>query len=122
MTRIFTLVLLVGALGLAWGCQHNRVQVSNQNIGEQKDQRLEFYWWGLSPEHMKFNAKELCGDKGLRDVYERLEFQEGLYTVLTLGIYAPRRVTFTCNAGVQTSLIERSLTAFVSAFRPAEVR
>ncbi|QDP03082.1 Bor family protein [Thalassotalea sp. PS06] len=55
-----------------------------------------FFFWGLVGEH-RVNVTEICGDKEVIQMQSQQTFQEGVFALLTLGIYSPHSVKVWCS-------------------------
>ena len=66
----------------------------------QKDDAIEenksFFFWGLTPD-MRIDVLEKC-PHGAASIKEETTFDNGLASVLTLGIWTPRKTTYYCIA------------------------
>ncbi len=57
-----------------------------------------FFFWGLKgTAHV--DVTRVCGGREARQLQAQTTFVDGLVSVLTLGIYAPRSVKIWCEAG-----------------------
>jgi hypothetical protein len=54
-----------------------------------------YFWWGLSGEH-EINVVEVCQGKEVEQMQSQYTFLDGVKTVFTLGIYAPKTAKVWC--------------------------
>ncbi|MEO8214219.1 MAG: Bor family protein [Myxococcales bacterium] len=66
------------------------------------EQRMTFYWWGLSGVG-EVNVAQTCGDRGAARINTQNTFTDSLLGLVTLGIYTPRTAFITCGAGTGDS-------------------
>ncbi|MCB1192456.1 MAG: Bor family protein [Leptospiraceae bacterium] len=81
---------------LVSNCFHNRVTYDrNATPGDKKEIKTHFFLVGLYPDR-KFSVEELCGKDGIYQVHDMTNFEDGLLSCLTFGIYTPRTLEVTC--------------------------
>ncbi len=90
-----SLVLLAVAIA---GC--STITITRQ--GQQKlstppnfEQRYDFFLWGLVNDH-DVDVKEICKGDKVEQMQTQHTFVDGLLTLFTLGIYAPRTAKVWC--------------------------
>ncbi|HXN55336.1 MAG TPA: hypothetical protein VN874_03635 [Myxococcales bacterium] len=105
MRRTAGLSLLLSALALnATGCyKATFIRDASATRGVEKDKWADFFIFGLVGEET-FNVRDFCPDGRVAEVRTGGNFGTGLVSILTLGIYAPRKVYVTCDAGRSASL------------------
>lgn len=88
--------LLLGALALALlsGC-HATFRDPKVPAGKEHAAWSKFYLGGLVG-HARIDIRDYCPSGRVHEVETAEDFKTVLLTVLTLGIYAPRRVYITC--------------------------
>lgn len=59
------------------------------------EETLDFYFWGLKGEH-SIDVVKVCGDSQVKQMQTQLAIENGLFSLLTLGIYAPHTVKIWC--------------------------
>ena len=62
------------------------------------EQTKNYFFWGLGGVHT-IDVQEICGAKGVEQFQSQYTFKNGLLTVLTLGIYAPKTAKVWCKQG-----------------------
>jgi hypothetical protein len=90
------LLLCAFALG---GC-YRATFISNPQVvkGVEHDKWNHFFIFGLVGEE-NLDVRQFCADGRVAEVNTQETFLNGLVTLLTIGIYAPRTVYVTCAAG-----------------------
>jgi hypothetical protein len=58
-----------------------------------------FFFWGLAGEE-RVNVSEICKDKAVAQMQSQATFENGFFTVITLGIYAPHSVLVWCEDAI----------------------
>ena len=56
-----------------------------------------YFWWGLSGSH-EIDVVEVCKGKEVEQVQSQFTFLDGVKTVFTLGIYAPKTAKVWCKS------------------------
>lgn len=93
--RIFLNLFVL--LFLFWSCAHQRVQVT-EKIGQvyaSEEKTQHFFFWGFAQIEL-INASPICAPKAVSTIETSTEIWQGLVTVATLGIYAPRKIKIYC--------------------------
>lgn len=62
----------------------------------QFEQTQSFFFWGLTPERNTVDVAEVCAGSGVRQIQTQSTFEDGLFSVVTLGIYSPRTSRVWC--------------------------
>jgi hypothetical protein len=95
----------LGALALNMtGCYRATfIRDSSATRGVEKDKWADFFIFGLVGER-DYNVRDFCPDGRVAEVRTGGNFGTGLVSLLTLGIYAPRKVYVTCDGGRTTAL------------------
>jgi hypothetical protein len=109
-------VLLAGA-----GCyKATFIRDPNAVKGVEHDQWLDFWIFGLVNEQ-NIDVKQFCPDGRVAQVVTGGNFATGIVSVLTIGIYSPRKVYVTCatdGRALQLELDEQGkLVAFAEVKR-----
>lgn len=100
--RSVAAALLVLSAGLGSGCYKATFIDPNASAGEEHEEWTDFYIFGLVGEE-EVDARRFCqGPVAL--VRTGGNFGTGIVTVLTIGIYAPRKVYVTCAAAPSASV------------------
>jgi Bor protein len=73
--------------------------------GVESDRWLDYWFWGLMNEQ-DINVRDFCPDGRVAQVVTGGNFGTGIVNLLTLGIYAPRKVYVTCAAGGRALQLE----------------
>lgn len=60
------------------------------------EQRMDFFFWGLSPDVQQVQVDEVCVGSGVRQMQAQTKLEDGIFTVITLGIFSPRSVKVWC--------------------------
>jgi len=99
MKRLASAMLVLLMVGMLASCATSTIRPegtaktsSDPTWSDTKD----FFLWGLVNKH-RVNTKRVCGDRGVKQVQAQTSFVNGLLTILTLGIYAPRTAKIWCN-------------------------
>jgi hypothetical protein len=96
LERIALLALLLGAGACAEKATFVRDQRDLQaEKGVEREEWLNFWMFGLVGEQDR-EARQLCPDGRVAEVRTHGDFGTGLVTLLTVGIYAPRKISVTC--------------------------
>lgn len=90
------LAMFFGVFGLT-AC-HASFRDSRYPRGEVKTEWVDFYVFGLLG-HAEIDVRDHCKSGYAREVYLSSDILTIGVTVLTLGIYVPRKVTITCAQG-----------------------
>jgi len=81
---------LIGiVLAATCSCYTNTMMTGRPSDGVRREQRMDFYVAGLAGEH-EVNLDEICPNDGAAVFGDERTFEDGLLTLVTLGIYAPR--------------------------------
>ncbi len=78
------------------GAENSAGQTFQTKVVEQDE---VFWFWGLSPDKIEYQAQDLCPEKGVLEVYNYSSLMDGILENVTLGIYAPRTMRITCHKG-----------------------
>ncbi|HBS06854.1 MAG TPA: hypothetical protein DEA96_17925 [Leptospiraceae bacterium] len=78
------------------GAENSAGQTFQTKVVEQDE---VFWFWGLSPDKIEYQAQDLCPEKGVLEVYNYSSLMDGILENVTLGIFAPRTMRITCNKG-----------------------
>ena len=89
--RALALVLVVVAMT---GCHTMRFGVEDGHAHNVVKERRNFYFWGLTPE-LQIDVSRHC-PSGAVAVKDEQTFVDGLLSLITLGIYAPRTSEYHC--------------------------
>jgi hypothetical protein len=93
-----TPVILLAALVAASGCYHVTVNTGlNDSQTTVQHKWASSFLWGLVPPPVETTAVA-CGNAGVATVETRHSFLNELVTAVTLGIYSPLEVSYTCAA------------------------
>lgn len=60
------------------------------------EERMDFYFWGLSPDAQQVEVNNVCAGTGVRQMQAQTKLEDGIFTVITLGIFSPRSVKVWC--------------------------
>lgn len=95
---------LAAALALQSGCYKATFQSGAASAvrGEEHYETTPFFVFGLVGEET-VDVSRFCEGSEIAEVQAGMGFVQGLFGVLTLGIYTPRRVKVTCVAQGQTA-------------------
>jgi hypothetical protein len=109
------------AMLLAAGCyKATFIRDPSAVKGVERDQWLDFFVFGIVGEQ-NVEVRQFCPDGKVAQVQTGGNFGTGIVSVLTLGIYAPRKVWVTCAANgraMQLELDEQGkLVAFAEVTR-----
>ena len=91
MRSLVTLLLLLVAMS---GCHTMRFEVSNEPHTQIVSHRKSFFFWGLTPRR-EMDVTQFCPD-GVAAIREQTRFSDGLFSVMTLGIWQPRSSWYYC--------------------------
>ncbi|MGZ6126161.1 MAG: Bor/Iss family lipoprotein [Myxococcales bacterium] len=95
MKRWGRAAFLAALLG-ATGCyKATFIRDPNAVKGAEHDKWLDYWFWGLMNEQ-DIEVEQFCPDGGVAQVVTGGNFGTGIVSLLTLGIYAPRKVYVTC--------------------------
>jgi hypothetical protein len=100
MRAIFAILLICLS-----ACSHLLIQRGEEKSAEGPVQRIELrsFIWGFVP-HRKIRPEaELCPNGRIRTADLKMDQQDVLLTIVTLGIYIPHRVDITCGQEVSTT-------------------
>jgi hypothetical protein len=92
--RIAVLATALAALSVLAGCQTMRLEVAPGPAAQPVEERQSFFFWGLTPT-VQVDMRSRC-PYGVAQLIEETTFFDGLFEVLTLGIWAPRTTTYRC--------------------------
>jgi len=95
MKRLGRAALLAALLAGAGCYKATFIRDPNAVKGVEQDQWLDFWLWGLVNEQ-SIDVKQFCPDGRVAQVVTGGNFGTGIVSVLTLGIYSPRKVYVTC--------------------------
>jgi len=62
----------------------------------QFEQTQSFFFWGLTPDKQTIDVAQVCAGSGVRQMQTQSTFEDGLFSVVTLGIYSPRTARVWC--------------------------
>ena len=96
--------LLLCALALGGCYKATFIRDPDAVRGEEHDRWTSFFIFGLVGEQ-DFDVHEFCPDGRIAEVQTGANFLTGLVSVVTIGIYTPRKVYVTC-AGNSTAMLE----------------
>jgi hypothetical protein len=103
LARALTAVLLLSTLT---GCGFTyHFKASNTVPGERHDEWASYFLFGIVGEHT-IDVREFCGRAELHEVTTGTNFLTWLTTLVTLGIYSPRKVNITCSGGARSTSFE----------------
>ncbi len=105
MKQLGRAALLAVLLGAAGCYKATYIRDVNAVKGVEQDRWLDFWLWGLVNEQ-DVNVKEFCSDGRVAQVVTGGNFGTGIVNLLTLGIYAPRKVYVTCAADGRAMQLE----------------
>ena len=119
MKQLGKAALLAALLGAA-GC-YKATFIRDPGVvkGTEQDRWLDFWLWGLVNEQ-DIDVKQFCPDGRVAQVVTGGNFGTGIVSLLTLGIYAPRKVYVTCAADGRALQLELDEHGKLVAF--AEVK
>ncbi|EAR08196.1 Bor family protein [Reinekea blandensis] len=60
------------------------------------EQRMDFFFWGLTPDVQQVSVNDVCVGTGVRQMQAQTKLEDGIFTVITLGIFSPRSVKVWC--------------------------
>ena len=87
---------LVAALLASAGCyKATFIRDPDAVKGAEHDRWLDFWLWGLVNEH-DIDVKQFCPDGRVAQVVTGGNFGTGIVSLVTIGIYSPRKVYVTC--------------------------
>lgn len=99
-----TLIWLLLLLLLLLASCHNRVRYPAEFPSSQVEERTTtYYLWGLVG-HPIYELYLICPEGKVYEIHSRATVLQGALTVLSLGIYSPRTVTFTCSGNTRNPL------------------
>jgi hypothetical protein len=100
--RAAFLAVLLGAAGC-----YKATFIRDQNAvkGAEHDRWLDFWFWGLMNEQ-DVEVRQFCPDGKVAQIQTGGNFGTGIVSVLTLGIYAPRKVWVICAANGRAMQLE----------------
>ncbi|OLE62946.1 MAG: hypothetical protein AUG04_07585 [Deltaproteobacteria bacterium 13_1_20CM_2_69_21] len=119
MKRLGSAALLAVLLGAAGCYKATFIRDPNAVKGMEQDKWLDFWLWGLVNEQ-EMDVKQFCPDGRVAQVVTGGNFGTGIVTLLTLGIYAPRKVYVTCASDGRAIQLELDEDGKLVAF--AEVK
>ena len=119
MKRLGRAALLAALLGAAGCYKASFIRDPNVVRGAEQDRWLDYWLWGLVGEQ-SMQVKEFCPDGRVAEVVTGGNFGTGIVELLTLGIYAPRKVYVTCAASGRAMQLELDENGKLVAF--AEVK
>ena len=97
--------LLLCALALG-GCYKATFIRDAQAIrGEEHDEWTSFFVFGLVGEQ-NLDVKQFCPDGRFAEIQTGANFLTGLVSLVTIGIYTPRKVYVTCASGSGSAMLE----------------
>lgn len=119
MKRLGRAALLTTLLCAA-GC-YKATFIRDPNVvkGVEQDRWLDFWFWGLMNEQ-DIDVRQFCPDGRPAQIVTGGNFGTGIVSLVTLGIYAPRKVYVTCAAGGRSMQFELDEHGKLIAF--AEVK
>jgi Bor protein len=97
MKRLGRVALLAVVLGGTACYKATFIRDPSAVKGAEHDRWLDYWFWGLMNEQ-NVNVREFCPDGRVAEVQTHGNFGTGIVSVVTIGIYAPRKVTVTCAA------------------------
>ncbi len=101
-SRTLPLLALLACLVTTSGCFHTRVVNRDSIPGESHEQKGRIFLWGLASSSSAHVAvAEKCPD-GLARAESLRTFGDGLLAVVTLGLYTPVTLRYTCAKAVET--------------------
>jgi Bor protein len=119
MKRLGTVALLAVLLG-GTGCfKATFIRDPNVAKGIEQDKWVNFWLWGIVNEQ-EFDVRQFCPDGRVAQVVTGGNFGTGIVGLLTLGIYAPRKVYVTCAAGGRALQLEMDEQGKLVAFAEVE--
>jgi len=98
MKRLARVALLAALLAGAGCYKATFIRDANAVKGAESDRWLDYWFWGLMNQQ-DINVREFCPDGRVAQVVTGGNFGTGIVSVLTIGIYAPRKVYVTCATG-----------------------
>ena len=105
MGSIKKIVAVSAILFFFSGCFTTSYETGRFGGGQEVRKDADFFLWGLVGDY-NFILSELCPN-GVSQFRNQATFVDGLLTVLTLGIYAPRTVVLECAPGTSSRLDQR---------------
>ncbi len=90
-----TLPRALVALALVSTACHASFRDPRYPAGEEKTHWSHFYFWGTVG-HADIDLRDYCSTGHAREVYLSSDILMVGLTIITLGIYIPRKVTITC--------------------------
>lgn len=119
MKRMGRAALLAALLGSAGCYKATFIRDPSAVKGVERDQWLDFFVFGIVGEQ-NLDIKQFCADGRVAEVQTHGNFGTGVVSVLTIGIYTPRKVTVTCATDGRAMQLELDEQGKLVAF--AEVR
>jgi Bor protein len=119
MKRLGKAALLAVLLGSAGCYKATFIRDPSAVKGAEGDQWLNFFVFGLVGEET-VDVRRFCPDGRVAQVQTHGNFGTGIVSILTIGIYTPRKVTVTCAADGRALQLELDEQGKLVAF--AEVR
>ena len=95
MKRLARVALLAAVLGGAGCYKATFIRDPNAVKGTEHEEWVSYWLWGLVNEH-DLNVRQFCSDGRVAQVVTGGDFLSGLVELVTLGIYAPRKLWVTC--------------------------
>lgn len=86
---------LIALMSLGGCYSTTYVAKSRQPSTVKVEQKMDFYWWGLSGQG-EINVAQSCGDRGAARINTQHTAVNTLLGIVTLGIYVPRTAFITC--------------------------
>ena len=99
-------VLLLCAIGSTACYKASFIRDPRAVRGKQHDRWISFFVFRLVG-HERIDVHQFCPDGNLAEVRTGANFGTGLVSVLTIGIYTPRKVYVTCAAQASGTMMER---------------
>jgi hypothetical protein len=119
MKRLGRVALVAAMLAATGGFKATFIRDPNAVKGTEHDMWESFFLWGLVNEQ-DVNVRQFCPDGRVAQVVTGGDFLTGLVGLVTLGIYAPRKVWVTCATDGRALQLELDETGKLVAF--AEVK
>lgn len=91
-------VLLALSFLILTSCSSVTVRTDNAKKSREMphyEHRFHYFWWGLKGNH-KVNVRVICQGREAKQLQSISTFSDSFFTLITLGIYAPRTARIWC--------------------------
>lgn len=107
------------AIVFAMGCyKATFIRDSNARRGVERDEWVNYFVFGLVGDQ-SFEVRQFCPDGRVAQVQTGANFGTGIVSLLTIGIYTPRKIYVTCAADGRARQLEMDETGKLVALEEA---